>query len=65
MGKREIDWEKVREAQKRGKYGRMQPGDMDLCEKAWKADPKRYAELREGVLDEVFTEVTLGGKRPK
>lgn len=61
----DIDWGRVREAQKRGKYGRMVDGDMELCEEAWKADPERYAQLREGVLDEVFTEVTFGGRRPK
>ena len=61
----DIDWAAVREAQKRGKYGRMVPGDQQMCEEAWTIDPDRYAELREGVLDEVFTEVTCGGKRPK
>jgi hypothetical protein len=58
---KEIDWAAVRAAQKRGKYGRMLPNDFELCNEAWRADPKRYQEQAQAVHEEVFGEITLSG----
>lgn len=53
MPPREIDWSAVREARRRSKCGRQRPGDQELCERAWKADPERYRTLSTEVVDEV------------
>lgn len=53
----EIDWEKVRAARRRGKLGRMQPGDEELVRAAFAADPDRYRALSEEVVDEVVAEL--------
>lgn len=59
--KTEIDWRAVSAAMYRSKYGRPQEGDMKLCEKAWKADEKRYSEEHKKVQEKVFNEMTLRG----
>lgn len=55
----EIDWAAVRDAQKRGKYGRMLHGDFELCNKAWRTNPKKYQEQAQAVHEEVFGEVAF------
>jgi hypothetical protein len=55
---REEDWYLVREAMRRGKQGKMQPGDQELCNEAFTSDPKRYkkesAEVRAAVHNELM-----------
>jgi len=53
----EIDWGKVRGARRRGKLGRMLPGDEELVRAAFAADPERYRALSEEVVAEVVAEV--------
>ena len=52
-----INWFRVAEARKRGKYGRMLPGDQELCDRALKADPRRYREMQKQILAEVAEEM--------
>lgn len=61
----EIDWAAVRVAQKRAKYGRASADDLKLCERAWRTDRERYKRQEYEVFDEVYGEVTLGGKPPR
>jgi hypothetical protein len=49
----EIDWERVELARLRGKLGTMRPGDQELCENAFRADPKRYDEISKRVLAKI------------
>ena len=60
-----IDWARVKEAQRRGKRGTMQPGDQELCEEAFKADPGRYGLQGEEVRKEVVEEMQsmFGGRK--
>lgn len=54
-----IDWYRVKEAQRRGKRGTMQPGDQELCEEAFKADPERYRKQGKEVRIEVTEEMRI------
>jgi len=51
-----IDWAAVRQAQRRGKEGRMRPGDDELCVRAYHADPERYTKSKREVDAEVIKE---------
>ncbi len=54
-----VNWMAVEGARRRGKYGRMHPGDQELCQRAFNEDPKRYAQMSSRVVDEVIREVRL------
>jgi len=59
MKKKNIDWHRVKEAQRRGKKGIMQPGDQEMCEEAFKADPERYGKQGEEVRIEILEEAEM------
>jgi len=57
---KDIDWDKVFDAQLRGKLGEMRPGDMKLCVKAWKSDPERYSKQSNRIRDQVTKNMCQG-----
>lgn len=57
-----IDWDKVREARRRGKLGRMRPGDQELVEAAMRDDPERYRGMSAEVIAEVTEEMRSFGR---
>jgi hypothetical protein len=59
--KPEINWIKVEAAMRRGKLGRMQPGEEELCYAAFDADRSKYKELKRRVDVQVVDEVKKRG----
>jgi hypothetical protein len=51
-----IDWTAVEAAMRRSKEGRAQPGDGDLCGRAWRRAPKEYARRKRAVDEAVMQE---------
>jgi len=50
-------WDKVKEAQKRIKCEKGRPGDQEMCELAFRADPDRYKKQGQEVREEVTEEM--------
>lgn len=47
----------MRKAQDRGKRGRAQSGDVELCQAALKADKERYRRQAHEVFEEIMAEI--------
>jgi len=59
--KPEIDWLKVEQMMRRGKLGRLIPGDEELISHAYKADREKYGELKRRVDGRVTDEIKKRG----
>lgn len=62
--KRSIDWTAVERAMRRGKMGRMHPGDLELCEQAFRADRQEYRKRKMAIDDQVIAETRLQHLQP-
>lgn len=52
--KSRIDWLAVEQAMRRSVTGRGTDSDMELCQRAYQADPERYGDLNRRVRGQEF-----------
>jgi hypothetical protein len=54
-----VDWMRVHQACRRGKEGRLRPGDQELLDHAFRTDPAKYREVHRKAAAEVVAETRM------